>query len=100
MRGILDRPRLNRTIEMSENFKKVQNKNCEFLPCHKGIPEDEFNCLFCFCPLYILKDKCGGDYTRINNKKNCSLCGRPHKKDGYEFIMSKLDKSVKMGSDF
>lgn len=40
---------------MSENYKFVQNRKCEYFPCHKVENEDEFNCLFCFCPLYMLK---------------------------------------------
>ena len=28
-----------------------QNRPCEYFPCHKGIPEEAFNCLFCYCPL-------------------------------------------------
>ncbi len=45
---------------MSENYKKFQHKNCEYFPCHKGVSEDVYNCLFCYCPLYMLKDACGG----------------------------------------
>ena len=37
---------------MSEYYKFFQNKKCEYFPCHKGIPEEDFNCLFCYCPLY------------------------------------------------
>lgn len=83
-----------------ENYKKVQNKKCEFFPCHRGVPEDEFNCLFCFCPLYTLKDKCDGNYLINNGKKDCSICTRPHDKNGYAFIMSKIDEAVNIGSDF
>ncbi len=85
---------------MNENYKKFQNRNCEFFPCHRGIPADEFNCLFCFCPLYTLKDKCGGNYIINKGKKDCSACSRPHNKNGYDFIMSKIDETVKIGSDF
>jgi Zn-finger protein len=85
---------------MSENYKKIQNRECEFFPCHRGIPEDEFNCLFCFCPLYTLKDKCGGNFIINKGKKDCSQCTRPHDKNGYDFIISKIDMAVKIGSDF
>ena len=38
----------------------TQHRACEFFPCHKtGHPED-FNCLFCYCPLYTLGERCGG----------------------------------------
>ncbi len=85
---------------MSENFKKFQNKDCEYFPCHKGIPEEEFNCLFCFCPLYALKDKCGGNFGYHDGIKDCMGCRKPHDKDSYAFIMSKIDEVIKVGSDF
>ena len=37
---------------MSEYYKFFQNKKCEYFPCHKGIPEEDFNCLFCYC-MYV-----------------------------------------------
>ena len=37
-----------------------QNTECEFFPCHQGISKEEFNCLFCYCPLYALGKECGG----------------------------------------
>ena len=46
---------------MSEYYKFFQNKKCEYFPCHKGIPEEDFNCLFCYCPLYTLGKSCGGN---------------------------------------
>ncbi len=39
---------------MSENYKFFNHKNCEYFPCHKTNKPDEFNCLFCYCPLYAL----------------------------------------------
>ena len=42
------------------HFAYFQNSRCEYFPCHK-LPENGFfNCLFCYCPLYALGDKCGG----------------------------------------
>ena len=29
-------------------------KNAEYFPCHKRADRDNFNCLFCYCPLYVL----------------------------------------------
>ena len=51
---------------MSDNYKFFQNTKCEYYPCHKLENEADFNCLFCFCPLYMLKDKCGGNFTYTN----------------------------------
>ena len=50
---------------MSENFKFFQHRECEFFPCHKTNNEENFNCLFCYCPLYALGEKCGGNFKYI-----------------------------------
>jgi len=83
---------------MSENFKFNQNKKCEYFPCHKVTNPEEFNCLFCFCPLYMLKDRCGGNFKYTSGVKDCSDCTIPHGKNGYEFIMSKMAKVMEIGS--
>lgn len=83
----------------SENYKFFQNKKCEYFPCHKVKNEDEFNCLFCFCPLYMLKDKCGGNFKYTNGVKDCSDCTKPHLKGGYEHVMSKMSMVIKKGSE-
>ncbi len=74
------------------SYKFNPNKECEFFPCH-AIPEsskDQFNCLFCFCPLYTFKN-CGGNYTLLpNGKKDCTLCTLPH--FNYEYIIKKLSE--------
>lgn len=76
---------------MSENYKFVQNTKCEYFPCHKVKNEAEFNCLFCYCPLYMLKDQCGGNFTYTENGiKNCSQCTLPHSKGAYDHVMSKM----------
>ena len=84
---------------MSENFKFFQNSKCEFFPCHKINNPDEFNCLFCYCPLYMLKDECGGNFTYKNDIKNCTFCTVPHLKGGYEHVMSKMKQVIKIGSE-
>lgn len=84
---------------MSENYKFVQNKNCEYFPCHQLNNQDDFNCLFCFCPLYMLKDKCGGNFTYNHGTKDCSDCTLPHGKGAYAYVMSKMDKVIKIGSE-
>ena len=42
------------------NYSFVQNRACEYFPCHEGVPEEDFNCLFCYCPLYALGKACAG----------------------------------------
>ncbi|MGM0378770.1 MAG: cysteine-rich small domain-containing protein [Bacillota bacterium] len=75
---------------MSENYKFVQNSNCEYFPCHKGIDKNEFNCLFCYCPLYMLGKDCGGNFTYNNGIKDCSSCTIPHGPNSYSYIMEKM----------
>ena len=76
---------------MSENYKFFNHKECEFFPCHKTNDPDNFNCLYCYCPLYALKDKCGGNF-RYTDKgiKDCSNCTLPHKRDNYDYIIGKF----------
>lgn len=72
------------------NEKFFTNKECKYFPCHK-LDEDRFNCLFCYCPLYFLGDKCGGNFTvSSTGKKSCINCSFPHNPDNYDKIMSKL----------
>ena len=83
---------------MSENYKFVQNNKCEYFPCHKVKNEADFNCLFCFCPLYMLGDKCGGNFSYTENGiKNCSECTLPHLKNGYDHVMSKMGLVMEKG---
>lgn len=85
-------------IVQTIHFKGYTNTKCEFLPCHKGVG-DEFNCLFCYCPLAYLE--CIGPYKVFTDKhgqqrKDCSGCKLPH--DGYEkswqFIQNSLERPV------
>ena len=74
------------------NYKFFQHKNCEFFPCHQGLAEENFNCLFCYCPLFALGDECGGNFSYDNpsHVKDCSNCLVPHQKGNYEYITKKL----------
>ena len=71
-------------------YSFTQHRTCEFFPCHKtGHPED-FNCLFCYCPLYTLGSKCGGNFRYLENGvKDCSDCLLPHGRGSYSYIKSK-----------
>lgn len=84
----------------SENYKFNQNSKCEFFPCHKGVEEEKFNCLFCYCPLFMLGDECGGDFKTTNGIKDCSHCTKPHDEKSYDFIMSKIGSVIDRGSSF
>ena len=80
-----------------ENYKFFQNLECEYFPCHKGADGENFNCLFCFCPLYALGDKCGGNFTYTDSGiKDCSSCLRPHRKENYDAICAGLTAVMEM----
>ena len=82
---------------MSENFKFFQNKDCEYFPCHKIENIEDFNCLFCYCPLYALGDQCGGNFVYTDkNIKNCSFCSIPHHRENYDLILERLAAVVEM----
>lgn len=77
-----------------EHYKYFQNKECEYFPCHKTDDPDNFNCLFCYCPLYYLGDKCGGNFTFTSKGiKSCINCTRPHLKENYDLIRNELVKN-------
>lgn len=73
------------------------NKNCEYFPCHAGAKEDEFNCLFCFCPLFALGDKCGGNFVYTKHgKKDCSGCTVPHRPENYDRIVARCAEVMRL----
>ena len=66
------------------------NRACEYFPCHKGADPDNFNCLFCFCPLYALGDRCGGQFVYLDNGcKDCSRCLFPHLRENYQAVLAR-----------
>ena len=80
-----------------KRYRFVQNVQCEFFPCHGGIALHEFNCLFCYCPLYALGQECGGcPRYRPNGVKDCSHCPLPHDSQGFEFVQARIGQVVEM----
>ena len=74
-----------------EHYKFSQNKQCEYFPCHDGVDPDGFNCLFCYCPLYALGDRCGGSFRYTDQGiKDCSGCLKPHRAGTYAKIMEQM----------
>lgn len=64
-----------------------QNRACEYFPCHQGVAEEEFNCLFCYCPLYALGKRCGGNFRYTETGiKSCQECTFPHRRENGEKI--------------
>ncbi|EMG35768.1 putative protein containing a Zn-finger-like domain containing protein [Desulfocurvibacter africanus PCS] len=75
---------------MENSHRFFRNAECKYFPCHKVDDDSEFNCLFCFCPLYCLGQACGGDFVMRGGVKDCSKCLVPHRPEGYDHIMKKL----------
>ena len=95
---------------MTENsYRFFSNRECQYYPCHEGI--EEMNCLFCYCPLYALGRRCGGNFVynekgfknpeyiksrRENGRevqiKSCMKCTFPHQAENYDVIMQFLRK--------
>ncbi len=74
---------------MENSYRFFSNKECQYFPCHKVNNLEEFNCLFCYCPLYFLED-CGGNNKMVNGIKDCSNCLIPHGVNGYDHIIKKI----------
>ena len=80
---------------MSENYKYFSHRDCEFFPCHEGAEPENFNCLFCYCPLYALGEACGGDFESLpGGVKDCSRCTYPHRRENYGGIIARLGESA------
>ena len=79
-----------------DNSKYFANTACPYFPCHEGADPNDFNCLFCYCPLYALGEACGGTfcYTR-EGIKDCSRCLLPHRKAGFEHVMQGCEQVIK-----
>ena len=78
-----------------KHFSFFSNRECEYFPCHKGVDPEEFNCLFCYCPLYALGEDCGGGFKILKNGvKDCSSCTLPHRKESYGKITGDFQKIV------
>lgn len=71
-------------------YRFFAHTGCEYYPCHEGAGES-FNCLFCYCPLYALGDRCGGNFEYLpGGVKSCMNCTVPHDPGGYDYIMSRI----------
>ena len=80
-----------------EHYKFFQNRECEFFPCHGCADSERFNCLFCYCPLYVLGDQCGGDFVYLENGiKDCSNCLRPHCPENYEQVLAMMSEVMNL----
>ena len=86
-----------------ENTRKQSacftNRACEYFPCHQGVPEEDFNCLFCFCPLYTLGEACGGDFSYTEKGvKTCAACAFPHRRENYEAVLARFPELARLAA--
>jgi Zn-finger protein len=82
---------------MKHSYRFFENRDCEYFPCHPVQEGADFNCLFCFCPLYALKRQCGGNYScNESGVKDCSCCLWPHDPAHYEEMMQRLRELIEM----
>jgi len=65
-------------------------------PCHDMGGNADFNCLFCYCPLYALGEKCGGIFTWVEHEdiklKICTDCYLPHQPEYYDTVINNLNE--------
>ena len=80
---------------MENSHRFFQNNDCKYFPCHKGLTD--FNCLFCYCPMYNFKE-CPGNPSYIEKQgktiKVCTNCTFPHNPNNYDKIIEILKKQV------
>ena len=73
------------------HYDFFQNIECEYFPCHENGNPETFSCIFCYCPLYCLGDRCGGNFRYTQDGvKDCSGCLRPHRRENYGAISAKM----------
>ncbi|WP_326160403.1 cysteine-rich small domain-containing protein, partial [Oscillibacter sp.] len=87
----------NQKERVTRHYMFFQNKECEMFPCHTGVPEESFNCLFCYCPLYALGEACGGGFTYTQRGiKNCSGCTFPHRRENYDAVLARFPELAEL----
>lgn len=76
-------------------YQYFSHRDCEYFPCHPNADPEDFNCLFCYCPLYTLGSNCGGNF-RYTDKgiKDCSHCLLPHRRANYGYVTGKFQDIV------
>ena len=79
------------------NYDFFQHRSCEYFPCHPGADPESFSCLFCYCPLYVLGARCGGNFKMTDSGiKDCSACMVPHRTDAAAYIGSRWTEIAAM----
>ena len=79
------------------HFAFFQNTECEYFPCHRTEDPSDFNCLFCYCPLYALGKRCGGSFRYTESgRKDCSNCMIPHVPENFGRITEKYSEIMEV----
>lgn len=86
----------NQQEMLKKKYSFFQHRECEWFPCHKTNDPEHFNCLFCYCPLYALGDKCGGNFKYSYGYKDCSDCMFPHVHENYPKILERFAEIAEM----
>ncbi len=77
--------------QIQNSYCFFENKDCKYFPCHNKT--GAFNCLFCYCPLY-LKENCPGNPVYLNKNgtsiRDCTNCTFPHEPENYELVIQNL----------
>ena len=82
-----------------KNYAFFQNRSCEFFPCHETSRTEDFNCMFCYCPLYALGEDCGGNFVYLSNgRKDCSNCLIPHMRENYGRILDRYPQLCRLAA--
>jgi Zn-finger protein len=80
-----------------QEYAFFSHKTCEYFPCHKTDDPENFNCLFCYCPLYALGERCGGSFTYTRRGiKDCSACTIPHRRGSLDDIKGKFGEIAEL----
>ena len=83
--------------ESSSGF--TQNRFCEYFPCHRGVRASDFNCLFCYCPLYALGERCGGNFSYTSKGvKDCANCAFPHRRENYKAVLARFPEIAELAA--
>lgn len=93
----MDKLNLLNSDPLKCKYSFFSHKECEFFPCHKTVPPEDFNCLFCYCPLYALGTACGGNFSYTENGlKDCKACALPHRRRSYTYIIGRYGELSKL----
>ena len=82
-----------------KHYAFFQNRECECFPCHEVAHPEDFNCLFCYCPLYALGENCKGNFRYTESGvKDCSGCAFPHMRESYGVITERFRELVALAA--